>query len=134
MEGALTGARTLALAQTQGYANSVTGFSNASATTLDLGDTGEATFSATVTGGTLTVPDRTRTADTPLKGNYLNSIVASSDGHDRLWPAALGTSLSPDRPIQPTGPMLEDAAHSKQRRNIKMQSDGSHVSYDYHKT
>ncbi len=81
-----TGAGTLELAQSQGFTNSVKGFSNDGATTLDLDDiafvgAGEATFSGTMSGGVLTVTDGTNTAKITLKGNYLGStFVASSDG------------------------------------------------------
>ena len=81
-----TGGGTLALAQSQGFTNTVKGFSNAGSTTLDLGDIafadpGEATFSGTGSGGVLTVTDGTHTATISLQGNYLGStFLASSDG------------------------------------------------------
>ena len=78
---------TLDLAQSQGYAGSVTGFAQAGGTFIDLRDisfvsSGEATFSGTTTSGTLKVTDGTRTANITLIGNYTGSaFVAQSDGH-----------------------------------------------------
>jgi hypothetical protein len=78
---------TLELAQSQSFTASVTGFSTSGTTFLDLADigfvgAGEATFSGTKSGGTLTVSDGTHTAHIALKGNYLSStFVAASDGH-----------------------------------------------------
>ncbi|MGI9169083.1 MAG: beta strand repeat-containing protein [Caulobacteraceae bacterium] len=78
---------TLGLAQSQGYAGSVSGFSKTGHSTFDLGDiafvsAGEATFSGTTTGGVLTVTDGTHTAHITLIGNYTGStFVASSDGN-----------------------------------------------------
>jgi hypothetical protein len=81
-----TSSGTLELAQSQGFTNSIKGFSDNGKTTLDLRDigfvgTGEASFSGTSSGGVLTVTDGTHTARITLKGNYLGStFVASSDG------------------------------------------------------
>ncbi len=77
----------LELAQSQSYAGTITGFSKAGGTSLDLGDIGfvsstEATFSGTASGGVLTVTDGTRTAHIALRGDYRSStFTASSDGH-----------------------------------------------------
>jgi hypothetical protein len=87
----------LVLAQSQGYAGTVTGFSKSGATTLDLFDIGfvgssEATFSGTKTGGLLTVADGTHTARIVLGGDYLSStFVASSDGHGGVDVVAVRT-------------------------------------------
>jgi hypothetical protein len=84
---AFTGASgVLQLAQSQGYGGSVTGFSLAGGTSLDLLDiafvgAGEATFSGTTTSGVLTVTDGTHTAHITLIGDYTAStFVASDDG------------------------------------------------------
>jgi hypothetical protein len=80
-------AGTLELARSAAFTNSVTGFSQAGKTTLDLGDigfigVGEATYSGTASGGVLTVTDGTHTAHISLIGDYLGAnFVASSDGH-----------------------------------------------------
>jgi hypothetical protein len=77
---------TLALAQSQAYANTITGFSTTGATSLDLGDIGfvspgEASFSGTAASGVLTVTDGTHTGSLTLEGDYLAAtFVASSDG------------------------------------------------------
>ncbi|MGI8839603.1 MAG: hypothetical protein ACR2F8_02270 [Caulobacteraceae bacterium] len=78
---------TLELGQSQGYTGTITGFSTAGDSILDLADIGfvsstEATFSGTNKAGVLTVTDGTHTAHINLKGNYLSStFVADSDGH-----------------------------------------------------
>jgi len=77
----------LRLARSQAYTGSISGFSKTGATSLDLGDiafnsAGEATFSGTTAGGTLTVTDGTHTAKIKLVGDYTGStFIASSDGH-----------------------------------------------------
>ncbi|MDQ2861244.1 MAG: hypothetical protein M3T55_11085, partial [Pseudomonadota bacterium] len=77
----------LQLAQSQGYAGTISGFSTTGGTSLDLRDigfvsAGEATFSGTATSGVLTVTDGTHTAHINLAGDYLAStFVAASDGH-----------------------------------------------------
>jgi hypothetical protein len=77
----------LVLAQSQGYAGQISGFSLTGGTSLDLRDigfisAGEATFSGTATSGVLTVTDGTHTAHITLLGDYLTStFTASSDGH-----------------------------------------------------
>jgi hypothetical protein len=77
---------TLELARSQSYTATVTGFSVSGRTALDLGDirfigAGEATFSGTATGGTLTVSDGTHTAKIALSGDYLGaSFTTSRDG------------------------------------------------------
>ena len=77
----------LTLARSQVYTGTVTGFAHSTQTYLDLGDigfvsAGEATFSGTSTGGTLTITDGTHTASIALSGNYLSATFAAlSDGH-----------------------------------------------------
>jgi hypothetical protein len=93
----------LELANSQGYAGSITGFAKTPTTTLDLGDiafvsgTTKASFSGTTASGVLTVTDGTHTANIKLTGNYTTSaFTVSSDGHggaDVLDPPK--TSLSP---------------------------------------
>jgi hypothetical protein len=81
------GIGTLELAQSQGYASQVSGFSSSGSTTLDLGDIGfvsaaEATFSGTAASGVLSVSDGVHTANITLVGDYLTTtFVASSDGN-----------------------------------------------------
>ena len=76
----------LALAKSQSYRATISGFATSGATILDLGDisfvdAGEATFSGTASGGVLTVTDGTHTANINLTGNYLGAtFVAASDG------------------------------------------------------
>jgi hypothetical protein len=76
----------LELADSQGYAGSITGFSKTGGTSLELLDigfasSGEATFSGNSSGGVLTVTDGTHTARIALTGNYTHSsFVASSAG------------------------------------------------------
>ena len=78
---------TLELATSQTYAGTIAGFSKSGGTFLDLGDinfidAGEATYSGTKTGGTLTVTDGKHTAHIALIGDYTASaFVAASDGH-----------------------------------------------------
>ena len=73
----------LSLAQSQGYAATITGFSTTGATSLDLRDIGfvsanEASFAS----GVLTVTDGSHTAHIHLAGNYAaTSFVTASDGH-----------------------------------------------------
>ncbi|MDQ2861893.1 MAG: hypothetical protein M3T55_14475, partial [Pseudomonadota bacterium] len=77
----------LELAKSQGYTGTISGFSRAAGTFLDLADIGfvgskEATYSGTSTGGVLTVTDGTHTAQIHFSGNYIDSTwIASSDGH-----------------------------------------------------
>jgi hypothetical protein len=77
----------LKLAQSQGYAGTITGFSKTGGTSFDLVDigfvgAGEATFSGTATSGVLTVTDGTHTAHITMAGDYTASVfTASSDGH-----------------------------------------------------
>jgi hypothetical protein len=77
----------LDLGNSQGYTATITGFSATGGTSLDLHDihfvsAGEATFSGTAAGGTLTVSDGTHTAHIALAGDYLgSSFTASKDGH-----------------------------------------------------
>jgi hypothetical protein len=81
------GVGTLELAQSQSYTATISGFSKTGGTSLDLVDiafigSGEATFSGTKAGGSLTVTDGTHTAHINLIGNYLSSTwIAESDGH-----------------------------------------------------
>jgi hypothetical protein len=76
----------LALAKSQTYTGTISGFSKTGATSLDLLDitfgTGtKATYSGTATAGTLTVTDGTHTAKIKLSGNYTTSTFdVSSDG------------------------------------------------------
>jgi hypothetical protein len=83
----LAGSGVLGLARATHYIGVISGFSQTGADRLDLGDigfvdAGEATFSGTATGGTLTVTDGTHTASISLNGDYLNTtFVTSSDGH-----------------------------------------------------
>ncbi len=80
-------AGTLELAKSLSYVGTIAGFSKSGGTFLDLGDIefidgGEATYSGTKTGGTLTVTDGTHTAHIALAGDYTTStFVAASDGH-----------------------------------------------------
>ena len=77
----------LELAKSQTYTGTVSGFSKAGGTSLDLTDigfvsSGEATFSGTSTSGTLTVTDGVHTAHIKLMGDYRTStFIAASDGH-----------------------------------------------------
>jgi hypothetical protein len=79
------GSGELQLAQSQTFTNTITGFSASGATSLDLRDIGfvgasEATFSGTMSGGTLTVTDGTHTAHLSLDGDYLgDTFTAASD-------------------------------------------------------
>jgi hypothetical protein len=76
----------LALAHSQTYAATISGFSKTGATSLDLEDisfTGaKASYSGTSASGVLTVTDGTHTARIKLAGNYTASAwTLSSDGH-----------------------------------------------------
>jgi hypothetical protein len=76
----------LALAQSQTYAATISGFSKTGATSLDLKDisfTGaKAIYSGTTASGVLTVTDGIHTAHIKLAGNYTTSTwTLSSDGH-----------------------------------------------------
>ena len=78
----------LALADSQAYAGTISGFSHTGATSLDLKDITftsgitKASFSGTTAGGTLTVTDGTHTAKIALSGNYTAAVfTTSSDGH-----------------------------------------------------
>ena len=97
---AFTGATgTLTLGQSQAYAGAVSGLSKTGGTALDLRDiaftgSGEASFSGTAKGGTLTVTDGTHTAHIALKGNYVGvSFVAASDGAGGVVVTASGARL-----------------------------------------
>ncbi len=76
----------LALAQSQGYANTIVGFSRTGATALDLRDigfvgAGEASFSGTTRSGILTVSDGAHTARLRLLGDFTAAtFTAQSDG------------------------------------------------------
>jgi len=76
----------LELADSQGYLGSVTGFSHAGTTSLDLRDIAfasgtKATFTGGSSGGTLTVTDGAHTAKIKLIGNYVGTtFAASADG------------------------------------------------------
>jgi hypothetical protein len=90
----------LALAQSQAYAGTISGFSKTGATSLDLEDISfagaTAGYSGTKTSGTLTVTDGTHTAKIKFAGNYTASTwTLSSDGHGGVLvvdPAAAGSS------------------------------------------
>ncbi len=75
----------LALANSQAFTGTVSGFSLTGGTSFDLRDIGfvgkhEASFSGTPTGGVLTVTDGTHVAKITLVGNYLGSTwIVSSD-------------------------------------------------------
>ncbi len=77
----------LQLARSQEYHGTITGFSTAGATALDLRDiafvgAGEASFSGTASSGVLTVSDGTHTARIALMGDYLGqTFVSAADGH-----------------------------------------------------
>ncbi|MEO8926064.1 MAG: hypothetical protein ABI306_02775, partial [Caulobacteraceae bacterium] len=77
----------LELARSRSYKGNITGFSKTGGTSLDLADigfksAGQATYSGTASGGTLTVTDGTHTAHIALNGDYTTStFAASSDGH-----------------------------------------------------
>ena len=78
----------LDLAQSQGYAGTIAGFSTSGGTTLDLGDIGfasgttTAAYSGSSTGGTLTVTDGTHTSHIALLGDFTHStFTVSGDGH-----------------------------------------------------
>jgi hypothetical protein len=81
------GAGELELRNSQSYTAAVTGFSTKGGTSFDLRDinfanAGEATFSGTMSGGTLTVTDGTHTAHIDLVGDYTGAtFVTSKDGH-----------------------------------------------------
>ncbi|HEY5071350.1 MAG TPA: hypothetical protein VII63_04895 [Caulobacteraceae bacterium] len=85
----------LVLARSQAYGATISGFAGTGRTYLDLRDigfvkAGEATFSGTSTGGTLTVTDGTHLAQINLTGNYLSSnFQASSDSHGGVIVVAL---------------------------------------------
>jgi hypothetical protein len=94
------GSGELQLAQSQTFTNTITGFSASGATSLDLRDigfvgAGEATFSGTMSGGTLTVTDGTHTANIALDGDYLgDTFTAASDKEG-------GTSVTAEAPLTP---------------------------------
>ena len=74
---------TLILAHSRSYTGSISGFSASGGASLNLHDihfvsAGEATFTGTVTGGTLTVTDGTNTAHIALVGDYLNATFTTS--------------------------------------------------------
>ncbi len=77
----------LELAQSQGYAATIAGFSQTGGTALDLGDIAfgaatKASYSGTTASGVLTVTDGTHTAHITLAGDYTTAaFVAASDGH-----------------------------------------------------
>jgi len=127
----------LALAQSQGYAGSITGFSRTGGTSLDLGDIAfgastRATFSGTATSGTLTVTDGTHTAKITLVGDYRTStFTASSDGHGGTTvvdPTAGGAAAPPHAFIAAMARMGASAATATHvtvdpwRRDIPMLS------------
>ena len=76
----------LALAQSQGYANTIVGFSRTGATALDLRDigfvgAGEASFAGTARSGILSVSDGAHTARLRLVGDFTAAtFTAKSDG------------------------------------------------------
>jgi hypothetical protein len=80
----------LALADSQAYTGTISGFSKTGGTSLDLGDisfvsgTTKATFAenGAGTGGVLTVTDGTRTANVDLAGNYAGSTFTTSSDKD----------------------------------------------------
>jgi hypothetical protein len=77
----------LALAQSVNYTAVIAQFTTTGGESLDLADiafvgAGEATYSGTVSSGTLTVTDGTHIARIRLEGNYLGeAFIVSSDGH-----------------------------------------------------
>lgn len=77
----------LALAQSQTYAGTISGFSKTGTTSLDLediafGGSTKASYSGTTTSGALTVTDGSHTAKIHFAGNYTASTwTLSSDGH-----------------------------------------------------
>ena len=88
------GRGSLTLAQSQGYAATISGFSRAGGTSLDLRDIGfvsarEASFS----GGVLTVSDGTHTAHINLAGELYSArrFIAASDGHGGVVVSARAT-------------------------------------------
>jgi hypothetical protein len=93
----------LVLAQSQSYANKISGFSLTGSTSLDLRDiqfvgAGEAHYSGTATGGVLTLSDGTHTAKIHLTGNYTaTTFTAKSDHRGGVVIVASGAE-------QPTSP------------------------------
>lgn len=91
----------LDLGKSQTYAGAITGFSATGGTKLDLADikfvsAGEATFSGTASGGTLTVTDGTRTAHIALTGDYLgSSFHVAKDGSGGVVISATTPSAPP---------------------------------------
>jgi len=92
----------LDLAQSQGYSGTVAGFSTGGATEFDLRDIafvgpGEASFSGTASGGTLTVSDGTNAAAIQLAGNYLSAkFRVHADGHGgTIVTATTGAAAAP---------------------------------------
>ncbi|MDQ2859480.1 MAG: hypothetical protein M3T55_01870 [Pseudomonadota bacterium] len=77
----------LALAQSQAYSATISGFSTTGTEALDLADigfvsAGEASFSGMTSSGILTVTDGTHAAHIHLTGNYTSGdFTAASDGH-----------------------------------------------------
>ncbi len=100
---------TLELAQSQGYAGTITGFSKTGGTVFDLLDigfvsSGEAVFVGKKKAGTLTVSDGTDTATIKIAGSYKGVIwTASSDGHN-------GTLVTASTPGAKPPPALPAAA------------------------
>lgn len=93
----------LALANSQAYTATITGFSKTGAASLDLRDIGfvsvnEAAFSGTSAGGVLTVTDGTHTARLNLVGSYRTSTwTASSDGSGGVI-VGISTAATPAPP------------------------------------
>jgi hypothetical protein len=80
-----TGAGDLELADSVGYRGTISGFSTAGGTQLDLVDIGfykkttDASFAGNVKGGVLTVTDGTHTAQIKLNGDYVGDTFAVSN-------------------------------------------------------
>lgn len=101
----------LELAQSQGFAGTIYGFSTTGATSLDLRDIAfggatQVSFSGTTSSGMLTVTDGSHTAHIHLAGNYTSAgFVANSDGQGGTVVTATqnGMSKAPCRSWQNVG-------------------------------
>jgi hypothetical protein len=93
----------LALAQSQAYGGTISGFSKTGATSLDLADIAFAgattSYSGTAAAGILTVTDGTRTAHIHFAGNYTAATwLLAADGHGGVIitdPPSAGPSALP---------------------------------------
>ena len=110
---AFTGASgELVLADLQAYAGTISGFSTAGGTSLDLEDiafvdASQASFLGTTSGGVLTVSDGTHTAHITLVGDYLGStftVSGDGSGGTTIVDPRAGTFAVAMAAMQSTGP------------------------------